>query len=105
VVIKVMRAGHEIHAAFVSVRSGNGPTRDAPNNGLHYTWDDRKDGSLKKLEQDLRVGRGKAMSRVDAKYDGKRHRTEIKSDVGKSILPGLVLLHVAASSDALVIEF
>jgi hypothetical protein len=106
VVIKVKVAGHELQASFVSFRSDGGPTLAAPDSDLHYVWDETAAGSLRKLEQDVALGKGRSMTRVDAKFDAKQDETTVDTHPGgrKSTFTGLLLLKIAAADGVLAVE-
>ena len=80
-----------------------------PKNRKSIEWATDKDGTLKELEQEMKVGKGKDRQDVEAKYDAKKNQTTIKADEPKPekkiTKPGLVLLRLATNKGALVIEY
>jgi hypothetical protein len=72
------------------------------NGKLEFGWDAAKDGSLKKLEQQLQAGGQEA----EAKFDAKKNETTIKvEDRRKVVKPGLVLLRIATANGVLAIDY
>ncbi len=109
VVEKVKRAGHELKVRIVSLQYQSGPVLTPPPNTKAFEWALAKKGTLKELEQKLRVGQGPAKQEVEAKFEGKKNQTTIMvkhpKPETKLVRPGLVLLRFATSTGSLKIEF
>lgn len=107
---KVRKEGrHHIRVGIVSLQYGHGPVITLPRNRQSYGWTTAKDGSLKKLDQELIVGPGKQRLRIEAEFDSRVNQTLIvqrepdpKTKVTKA---GLDLLRMATSDGKLSIEF
>jgi hypothetical protein len=108
VVEKVKKAGHEIKATIVSLQYNGSPVVTPPENKKDFQWALNKDGSLKELEQEMEVGKGKDKQGVEAKFKAKDNQTTIKVDEPKPetkiVKPGLVLLRMATDKGKLIIE-
>ena len=109
VVEKVKRKGHKIEARILSLQYNNGPVLTPPKNKKRFEWKVGRDGSLKELEQKIKVGKGTDKQKVEAKFDGKKNQTTIKVEEPepdtKVIKPSLVLLRMATDKGKLDIEF
>jgi|GEM_PF-1738146 len=106
---KVKKTGHEIKVKVVSLQYNNGTVIVPPKNRKSFEWSTEKDGSLKELEQEMEVGKGKDRQDVEAKYDAKKNQTTIKIDEPKPetkiVKTGLALLRMATDKGKLVIEY
>ena len=106
---KVKKAGHEIKIKVMSLQYNNGPVIIPPKNRKSFEWSTEKDGTLKELEQEMEVGKGKDRQEVEAKYDARKNQTIIKVDEPKTekkiVKSGLALLRLATDKGKLVIEY
>jgi hypothetical protein len=96
----LLKPGAGVLQASVTGLRYNGVAASPPFSSLAYSWKTDNGGALKSLEQDLTVGKGPTQQNVDAVYNGSKDETKI----GTSTVPGLVLVKVASSAGALVIE-
>jgi hypothetical protein len=88
----------------------NGAATTTPKTTLEYKWELKNDGTLKELEQDVRI---KHARRVTADYESKKNETEIidrvkedgEKSIVKSIKPGIALLMVSSQEGALEIFY
>jgi hypothetical protein len=106
-VVEVKPGKDEESAEIKSVRYDAGPTKWVVENSLDVDAD-RKNGSLKKLDQDARVGDHKTV-KAEADYDGKKDETKVELErYGSNLratVDGLVLIQVATHRGHLRIEF
>jgi hypothetical protein len=94
-----------VQVSVTSTRYNGAPSIAAPFTNLLYSWTVNRDGSLKSLDQVLVVGNGSAGRRVLASYSGQKNTTTIVDGSATTTRPGLVLVRVATSSGALVIDY
>ncbi|TLX66662.1 MAG: Ig-like domain repeat protein, partial [Thaumarchaeota archaeon] len=104
----VKKEGHEIKVKIVSLQYNNGPIIASSKNKESFDWSLNTDGSLKKLDQEMKVGKDTNQKEVEAKYDGKKNKTTIELEKPKPetkiVKDGLVLLRMATSNGNLNIE-
>jgi hypothetical protein len=106
---KVRKEEHRISARILSLQYDDGTVITLPRNQESFEWEAAKDGSLKELQQGLRVGSGEEDPRVEASFRSRKNQTiiiqeepEPKTKVVKS---GLDLLRMATTASKLSIEF
>jgi hypothetical protein len=106
---KVKRNSHHISVKIVSLQYGQAAMITLPPNRESFEWELAKDGTLKELDQEVRVGQGNEAPRVDADFDAKPNQTVIRQDEPepktKTVKPGLALVRVATAAGTLSIEF
>ncbi len=108
-VVKVKRKGHNIKAQIVSLQYGSSPAVSSPWNEMKFKWSTVRTGALKKLNQKMRVGKGKGKQELNAKFQGKKDQTTLKGKRlkprRKLVRPGLFLPRLATAAGELLIEF
>jgi hypothetical protein len=97
--------GKEIKVKVVSIQYNNNPEITPSKNQKSFEWSVTKDGSIKELEQMMKVGKGHSEQKVKAKFDAQKNQTIIQSEKPKlkETLPGLVLLKMNTVNGNLVI--
>jgi len=101
--LKVKKEGHEVKAEVVSLQYNGAAVVTLTGNSAKFEWSAEKNGTLKELEQQVRAG--KSAAKVEAKFDGKKNRTTIKSRETKTAQSGLVLLRMATANGQLSVEY
>src|SRR5262249_4587162 len=93
-VLRVKSTPHMVDASFQSTSYNGGAAGAAPDNDLSFNFDAANDGSVRRLSQDVRVGKGPSAVHVTADYDPKKDQTRINAGGpgGDTTRPGLVLL-------------
>ena len=113
IVLKVKRVERELKVRIISWSYQNGPANgnaessDAPYNRFDLDWKTNGDGSLKELEQFLRINSGPDQHEVEADYNSVRNETTIRVDDAQPAMvrPGLVLLKLTTNRGAFGIEY
>ena len=107
VVLSVKAKPHDLDTSFETLSYNGRAPADAPDNHLHFGFDLAKDGSVKRLSQDIRVGKGPASVHVTADYDPKKDQTKIRvgGPGGDTTRAGLALVAVSTSAGALVVQY
>jgi hypothetical protein len=102
----VKKNDKEIKAKVLSIQYNDNPPITPAKNQKSFEWSLDKNGSIKELEQTMKVGKGKSEHKVSAKFDAKKNQTKIKSEKPKlkETLPGLVLLKMNTENGKLVIS-
>jgi pimeloyl-ACP methyl ester carboxylesterase len=104
------RHGH-VKAQLLSIRYGTLSTTTEhvfAKNEIQYEWERNKDGSLKELQQEVKV---KKDFNFHAKYDAKKNETKIyfvdkeNKEKLKEMRMGLVLIRIVTREGGLVVEF
>jgi hypothetical protein len=94
--LAVRREGHQLRAQAVSIAYNNAAAIPLVPNLFKVEWATARDGTLRKLEQNLAVGKGRTRLAVKAEYDARSNTTVVKGLGGyppiKNIRPGLFLL-------------
>ena len=93
-----------------SLQYGQGAVITLPSNRESFEWELAKDGTLKELGQEARVGQGKKAPRFEANFDAKPNQTVIRQEEPEPktrvvVKPGLALVRVATAAGKLSIEF
>jgi pimeloyl-ACP methyl ester carboxylesterase len=106
------RHGHgHVQAQLLSIRYGTLSTTTEsifPNNEIQYEWERTKDGSLKELEQNVKVRKDFTLR---AKYDAKKDETRIyfvdkeNKEKLEETRMGLVLIRITTKRGALVMGY
>ncbi len=99
-----------ISVKIESLQYGQGAVITLPSNRESFEWELAKDGTLKELDQEVRVGQGKeAPPRFEADFDVKPNQTVIRQEETEPktrvVKPGLALVRVATAAGKLSIEF
>ena len=106
-VVEVKPGKDDESAEIKSVRYDSGPTIWVTDNTLDVN-SETKNGSLKKLDQDARVGDHKTV-KAEADYDGKKDETKVELETRwshhKATVHGLVLIQLATHHGQLRVEF
>ncbi len=102
-VLKVKKDGHEVKMEVVSLRYNGAAVVTLTGNSAKFEWSAEKNGTLKELEQQVRAG--KSTTKVEAKFEGKKNQTTIKSRETKTAQSGLVLLRMATANGELSVEY
>ena len=104
---KVRKTKHSISVQIVSLEYNNDRVLTPARNKQRFEWRLEKDGSLRELEQQIEIGKGKREREVSARFDAHENQTVIRDESkhGRTVLPGLVLLRVATDHGKLTIEF
>jgi Tol biopolymer transport system component len=102
----VKAKGKEIKVRVLSIQYNDDSPITPAKNKKSFEWSTNKDGTIKELEQKMKVGKGNSKQEVKAKFDSKKNQTKIKSENPKmeETLPGLVLLKMSTSNGNLVIS-
>lgn len=123
-VIHLRQEDHQINATVVSLQYNGGKVISPLQAVLSWDWDVAKNGSLKELEQHIKVVDGSSTFSVEAHYSARKNATLIERERSQSknnvtnknqerhdagehsdalTLPGLVLLRLTSSQGHLVI--
>ncbi|HYL65712.1 MAG TPA: hypothetical protein VEU72_01010 [Nitrosopumilaceae archaeon] len=106
---KVKKQDHEIDVKMVSVKYNNGVVIKLGENEKQFKWSLGKDGTLKELDQEMKIGRDGNKQTVKAEFDSKKNKTTVTVEKPrhetKKDFAGLVLLRMATSNGNLGIEF
>ena len=109
VVEKVKKEDHQIDVKMVSLQYNNGQVIKLGENEKQFDWELKKDGTIKELDQEMKIGHEGNIQDVNAEFDAKKNKTIITVEKPKpetkTSLPGLVLLRMATSNGNLGIEF
>ncbi len=103
----VKLAGKEIKAEVETLQYNDTEVIIRPSNDLKFEWSVEKNGTLKKLNQKIRVDKGKLKEELKAKYDSKKDETIVKLGAHKEklVLPGLYLLQLETANGELHIVY
>ena len=104
IVEKVKTTEHEMVVSIVSIQYNNGQVITPSTNKQSFEWSVKKDGTLKELDQEMKIGKGHSKTEVSADFDAKKNKTVIETNDVKTTLSGLVLLRMATDNGALKIE-
>jgi hypothetical protein len=103
-VLKSSAQGQTLDGQIVSLQYGGGPVQ-TPTATLHYDWSLNKNGTIKQLHQDLKVGDGQTKQHLNAQFDGAKNETALDGGgAGHSAQAGLVILRIATAAGALSIQ-
>jgi hypothetical protein len=107
VIEKVKKEGHEIDAKMLSLQYNSGPVIKLGENEKQFEWKLNKDGTIKELDQEMKIGHDGSKQDVTAEFDAKKNKTTVtvEKPETKTSFPGLVLLRMATSNGNLGIEF
>jgi hypothetical protein len=110
-VLKVQRPGHDHHlkARLVSIQSGSTPAVTFGSNSEEFQWDLAKDGTLAKLDQQVRIGTGHDQQAVEAHFEARQGQTDIrvKNPQPQPVMqkPGLDLLQIVTAKGQLSVAY
>jgi hypothetical protein len=104
---KIKQHGKEIKAESKSVQYNNGEIINLPKTELKYEWSLNKDGTVKELNQRIKV---EGQFDIKAKYNHKNDKTKIniKQENGEELeqaLPGLVIVKLITKSGVLEFKY
>ncbi len=111
---KVRRTGSQAYVKVLSYQfitaAGEGPIIRPAHARKKYEWSLNRDGSLKRLNQQMVVGLGRDRVEVQARYDGRKNVTsiDVHGRKGKPLkVPGLVLLRMVTdqATGRVLVEF
>ncbi len=106
---KVSKREHELRAKILTVQYNHGSVTTLLRNEEIFEWELGRDGSLKELDQELRVSSMREGPRIEASFDSRTNRTTIRQEEPeprtKIVKSGLDLLHMATTGGKLAIEF
>jgi hypothetical protein len=110
-VIKVLQPQHHgdhLTARLISIQYGSAAAVRFGRNMEQFAWDPAKDGSLDRLDQQLRIGIGRERQVADAEYEATQGLTRIfvKSPQPQPAIqkPGLLLLDMVTGKGQLSIR-
>jgi hypothetical protein len=106
IVLNVVAKQHDVDAVFQTLSYDGGPAVDAPQNDFDSSFGTNKDGSIKRLRQDVRIGTGSSFVEVSTDFDPKSDETTIQvggKSGGTTTLPGVVLIEVSTNAGSLVV--
>jgi hypothetical protein len=100
--------GDQLKARLVTIQYGSTPAVTFGFNAEEFHWDLAKDGTLAKLDQQVRIGTGPEQQAVDAHFEARQGRTDIrvKSPPQRVMQkPGLDLLQIVTAKGQLSIAY
>jgi hypothetical protein len=101
--------GDQLKARLVSIQYGSTPAVTFALNSEEFHWDLAKDGTLAKLDQQVRIGTGPEQQAIDAHFEARQGYTElrVKSPPPQRVLrkPGLDLLQIVTAKGQLSIAY
>jgi probable HAF family extracellular repeat protein len=101
--------GHQLKARLVSIQYGSTPAVTFGSNSEEFHWDLAKDGTLSKLDQQVRIGTGHDQQAADAHYEAGQGRTDIrvKNPRPQPAIqkPGLDLLQIVTAKGQLSVSY
>jgi hypothetical protein len=101
--------GDQLRARLVSIQYGSTPPVTFGSNSEEFHWDLAKDGTLAKLDQQVRIGTGSDQQVVAAHFEARQGRTDVqvKNPRTQPVIhkPGLDLLQIATTKGQLAISY
>jgi hypothetical protein len=101
--------GHQLKARLVSIQYGSTPAVTFGSNSEEFHWDLAKDGTLAKLEQQVRIGTGHEQQAVEAHFEAGQGQTviRVKSPRPQPGIqkPGLDLLQIVTAKGQFSISY